>query len=122
MRFGLSCPYDGLNMGRLTRKYRIEFVRPSGPGGQRKNRKATGVRLTHVATGVIVTATERRLQSQNLAVAQRRMELRLKSMACVKKSRVATNPTASSRRRTLESKRARSETKSLRRKVDTEAT
>ena len=49
---------------------KIEMLRRSGPGGQHRNRRATGVRLTHLPTGVTVMATERRSQKANLEAAK----------------------------------------------------
>ena len=47
----------------------IQFLRASGPGGQHRNKTETGVRLRHIPTGIVVTATERRSRRQNLEVA-----------------------------------------------------
>lgn len=53
---------------------RVETFRASGPGGQHRNKTESGVRLLHVPTGVVVTATEDRSQHENRAVAWRRLE------------------------------------------------
>lgn len=51
----------------------VETYRASGPGGQHRNKRDSGVRLTHRPTGVSVTATERRSQHENRHVAVRRL-------------------------------------------------
>jgi peptide chain release factor 1 len=43
---------------------KIEWYKGQGPGGQRKNKVATACRITHLPTGVVVTADGRH-RSQN---------------------------------------------------------
>ena len=57
---------------RLLAECTVETYRASGPGGQHRNKRDSGVRLTHSPTGVVVTATERRSQHENRRVAVRR--------------------------------------------------
>ena len=56
---------------------RFEPVRGSGPGGQHRNKVATGVRATHLPSGVTVVATDSRSQQANRAEAIRRIETQL---------------------------------------------
>ncbi|MDO8499995.1 MAG: peptide chain release factor 1 [bacterium] len=44
---------------------KFEFFRVSGPGGQNVNKVETGVRITHLPTGVVVSSQETRSQQQN---------------------------------------------------------
>lgn len=44
---------------------KFEFFRVSGPGGQNVNKVETGVRITHLPTGVVVSSQESRSQQQN---------------------------------------------------------
>lgn len=44
---------------------RLNFYRASGPGGQYVNKRETAVRITHLATGVVVTSQTERNQLQN---------------------------------------------------------
>ncbi|MCF8032412.1 MAG: peptide chain release factor-like protein [Desulfarculaceae bacterium] len=96
-----------------------EFVRASGPGGQHRNKTETGVRLSHLPSGIVVQATERRSQHQNREVALRRLADALaEKRKPPPKPRRATKPSRSAKRRRLESKRKRGKTKSLRQKPD----
>lgn len=86
-----------------------------GPGGQHRNRTESGVRLRHPATGVTVSATERRSQHDNRAVALERLRVRLKALSFVPRQRRATKPTRGSQERRLTAKKKAGETKRLRR-------
>ena len=52
---------------------RVDTHRGSGPGGQHRNKVASAVRLTHLPTGIVVTASEDRSQHRNRAVAWERL-------------------------------------------------
>lgn len=57
----------------LIRECEVDLFRASGPGGQKRNKTSSGVRLRHLPTGVMVTATEDRSQHVNRAKAIRRI-------------------------------------------------
>ena len=94
----------------------ITFVRDSGPGGQHRNRRETGVRLYHRPSGITITATERRSQNQNLEMAFDRLINRLEDLNKVPKKRIATRPTRSSVKKRLEHKKQLSRKKDTRKK------
>ncbi len=57
----------------LVRQCDVDVYRASGPGGQKRNKVSSAVRLRHQQTGLIVTATESRSQHENRARALRRL-------------------------------------------------
>ena len=61
--------------------------RVSGPGGQHRNRKATGTWMLHLPTGIDAKATERRERTINRSMAMNRLRLKLATRV-----RTATNP------------------------------
>ncbi len=92
-----------------------EFFVGGGPGGQHRNKTASGVRLTHRPTGVVVTATERRSQAQNRGAALDRLRQRLEVLAREPRPRRPTRATRGSRERRLAAKRRTGALKAQRR-------
>ena len=132
----LAIPWDEL---------RYRFSRSSGPGGQNVNRTATRVellfdvqhspsldatqrarllgRLRHLIDGEGVLhlfAQSTSSQLRNRHEVTTRFATLVKQGLRVQRSRVATHPTATARQRRLGHKRARSVTKQLRRRVDSD--
>lgn len=103
----------------LERDCDMEFFIAGGPGGQHRNKVETGVRLTHRPSGLVVTATERRSQSDNREAAYERLAAKLEAMQRKRKKRVATQPSKAAKQRRLETKRQLSERKQQRsRKIE----
>lgn len=100
---------------KLLAECRVDFFVGPGPGGQHRNKTESAVRLIHLATGLTVTATERRSQHQNLEVAIERLRRRLEALRRPKKTRRPTRPGPAARARRIETKRRRGTAKSLRR-------
>src|SRR3984885_6293428 len=51
----------------------VDTYRASGPGGQKRNKTSSAVRLRHLPSGLIVIAEESRSQHENRARALRRL-------------------------------------------------
>jgi protein subunit release factor B len=94
------------------------FFKASGPGGQKKNKTESAVRLQHLPTGITVTATESRSQSINKRTALARLKERLSALRRRRKYRVATRPTRASRERRIDSKKRQASIKKDRGKID----
>lgn len=95
----------------------MEFFRASGPGGQHVNKTESALRLTHWPSGVVIVVQDSPSQHRNREIAFERLVERLKRLNYVKPRRIATRPTAASRRRRLEGKKQAGEKKRARGKV-----
>lgn len=57
----------------LLRQCEVDTYRASGPGGQKRNKTSSAVRLRHLPSGLIVIAEESRSQHENKAKALKRL-------------------------------------------------
>jgi RF-1 domain len=65
--------WTNLTDAQLLAQCAVDTYRASGPGGQKRNKTSSAVRLRHEATGLIVIAEESRSQHENRARALRRL-------------------------------------------------
>src|SRR5438552_7866999 len=65
--------WTALNDRQLLAQCEVDTYRASGPGGQKRNKTSSAVRLRHLPSGLIVIAEESRSQHENRARALRRM-------------------------------------------------
>lgn len=63
---------------------RVDVFRGSGAGGQNRNKRDTGVRITHTPSGAVGECEEERSQLQNRNTALRRMTETKKFMTFIK--------------------------------------
>jgi protein subunit release factor B len=92
-------------LDRLARDCEITAYRSSGPGGQKKNKTESSVRVTHRPTGLVRIATEHRSQHRNRILALERLWDELRRRARKPKKRIATRPTKTAAERRLAEKR-----------------
>ena len=101
----------------LARQVVVETYRSRGPGGQRKNKTETAVRLRHLPTGITVVATEYRSQAQNRKLAFQRLKERILRLNRPRKRRIPTSIPLGAIERRKEDKRAHSIRKQRRHKA-----
>ncbi len=65
--------WASLSDARLLAQCAVDTYRASGPGGQKRNKTSSAVRLRHLPSGLIVIAEESRSQHENRARALRRL-------------------------------------------------
>ena len=112
----IDSPVDDLARASLERDCDVEYLRASGPGGQHRNKRETGIRLLHRPSGTVVMATERRSREQNLSVAFERLASSLARQRHVPKPRKRTRPSKAARERRFQDKQHRSVLKAGRRR------
>ena len=108
---------SSLDLDALKKQVVVETFRSSGPGGQRKNKTETSVRLKHLPTGITVSATEHRLQSLNLKIAFERLRERLRRLSQKRRRRIPTHVPFKAVEKRMEEKKQKSFRKQLRGKV-----
>ena len=102
------------HLERLARECEITAYKSSGPGGQKKNKTESSVRVRHLPSGITRIATESRSQTRNRALALERLWEELARRARRRKPRLASKPSRraveqrlAEKRRTGEKKRTR---------------
>lgn len=98
----------------LAGEVEITTFKSGGPGGQKKNKTNSAVRIKHKPTGIIVIATEYRSQLKNRELAWERLLARLQKLAIKPRPRVRTRIPAAAKAARLAEKRKHSEKKAAR--------
>jgi len=102
------------HLERLARECEITPFKSSGPGGQKKNKTESSVRVRHLPSGIVRIATDTRSQSRNRALALERVWAELQRRARKRKPRKPTAPSRAAVERRLAEKKRRKETKTAR--------
>jgi protein subunit release factor B len=98
----------------LKKQVVVETYRSSGPGGQRKNKVETAVRLKHLPSGITVIATEHRSQAENRKLAFERLRERLIKLNRPRRRRIPTSTPFMAIEKRKEEKKIHSKKKRLR--------
>jgi len=104
----------------LNGQVRAEYYRSRGPGGQRKNKKETAVRLKHLPSGITVTASESRYQAVNKRRAFQRLQEKLEQLNKPVRMRLPTVVSLEEKESRREGKRRLSQKKRWRRAIGEE--
>ena len=102
------------HLAKLARDCDVTPFKSSGPGGQKKNKTESSVRVVHRPTGITRIATEHRSQSRNRELALERVWDEIRRRAKKRKKRVATRPTRTAVEKRIEGKKRDSIKKRLR--------
>src|ERR1700736_2059910 len=65
--------WTALSDAQLLAQCEVDTYRASGPGGQKRNKTSSAVRLRHLPSGLIVIAEESRSQHENKAKTLKRL-------------------------------------------------
>ncbi|KAI4145594.1 MAG: hypothetical protein L6R39_003758 [Caloplaca ligustica] len=84
-----------------------QFLKGSGPGGQKINKTSSAVQLRHIPTGVVVKSQATRSRSQNRSIARRLLADRLEDAEKGPKSRTALKMEIKRRKKASKTKKAR---------------
>ena len=98
----------------LLAQCRVETFRAGGPGGQHQNKTETGVRIVHLATGISSVARDERSQLRNRRSAITRLREKLEAHNKTPAPRLKPVTPNREKKKRLEYKRQRSQTKKLR--------
>src|SRR6266545_8079767 len=102
------------HLERLLRECDVTPYKSSGPGGQKKNKTESSVRVRHLLSGNNRTATESRSQARNRTRALERVLEELRRRARRPRPRVPTRPRPAAREQRLAGKRRAAVKKRLR--------
>jgi protein subunit release factor B len=106
-----------LTISALKNEVEITTFKSGGPGGQHKNKTESAVRIKHLPTGIIVTASENRSQIKNRDLAWQRLIEKLAKRRQKRKPRLPTRPSRAAKEKRYHEKRRLSDKKQERQKV-----
>lgn len=112
--------FAAMDAEQIARDCTVETFHAHGPGGQGVNTSDSAVRMRHVPTGITVTSRESRSQFVNRSRCIEKLRAAFASRARPPRRRKKTRVPASSKRKRLSDKRARSRVKQMRRRVDSD--
>ena len=97
------------------RHIEITYSTSRGPGGQRRDKKKTGVKLLHLPSGIVVRVDGFTSQARNRKIAFQILRKRLKKIYQPKKKRIPSRMPRAAKEKRLRRKKYHSQKKVLRR-------
>lgn len=104
------------NLKDLIKQTKVFHSTSTGPGGQRRDRKKTGVRLHHLPSGIIIRVDRTTSQAQNKKIAFQLLKEKLLKLRQRKKKRIPIRIPHGVKEKRLQRKKRHSQKKKLRRK------
>ncbi|KAF2182818.1 hypothetical protein K469DRAFT_711520 [Zopfia rhizophila CBS 207.26] len=89
------------------------FLKGSGPGGQKINKTSSAVQLKHLPTGIVVKCQETRSRSQNRKIARKILGERIEELELGEASRTAVKAREKSRKKASSDKKRRRKYRAL---------
>lgn len=89
------------------------FLKGSGPGGQKINKTSSAVQLKHLPTGIVVKCQETRSRTQNRKLARRLLSERIEEFELGDQSRTAVKARAKSKKKASADKKKRRKYRAL---------
>lgn len=89
------------------------FLKGSGPGGQKINKTSSAVQLKHLPTGIVIKCQETRSRSQNRKIARRILGERVDELELGEQSRTAIKQRESSKKKASAMKKKKRKYKAL---------
>ena len=111
-------PKYATDLETLKAETEVETRRSGKPGGQRRDKTETAVRLRHIPSGITVVASDSRSQAVNRELAFQRLQERLERLNRPQKPRLRRRPPAGALARRKEEKIRQSGKKQLRQPPD----
>lgn len=102
------------NFRDLKKQTKVFYSTSRGPGGQRRDRKKTGVSLHHLPSGIVVRVDQRSSQAQNKKIAFQLLREKLRKLWQRKKKRILTRIPRYAKEKRLRRKKRHAEKKKLR--------
>ncbi|PVH98724.1 hypothetical protein DM02DRAFT_470127, partial [Periconia macrospinosa] len=89
------------------------FLKGSGPGGQKINKTSSAVQLKHIPTGIVVKCQDTRSRTQNRKIARQLLGERIDELELGDQSRTAIKARAKSKKKASADKKKRRKYKAL---------
>ena len=105
------------NLRDLKKQTKVYYSTSRGPGGQRRDRKKTGVEIHHEPSNIVIRVEKLTSQGQNKKLAFELLQKKLKKLSQRRKKRILTRIPKRAKEKRLRVKKHHSRKKKLRERV-----